>query len=95
VEAERSLALVEGSSKVSQLQQADVKLGFRSRNLELKAPQDGIVKDLATTTIGAVVQPGAVLLNLVPVGEVLRAEVSIGNEDIGFVRVRTRFVSLV
>jgi hemolysin D len=100
VEAERSLAqvqsrnrsdlqvaLVDASSKVSQLQQADVKLGFRSSNLELKAPQDGIVKDLATTTIGAVVQPGTVLLNLVPVGEVLLAEVSISNEDIGFVRV--------
>jgi hemolysin D len=99
-EAERSLAqvqsrnrsdlqvaLVEATSKVGQLQQTDAKLGFRSRNLELKAPQDGIVKDLATTTIGAVVQPGTVLLNLVPTGEVLKAEVSISNEDIGFVRV--------
>ncbi len=85
VEAERSLAqvrsrnrsdlqiaLVEAGSRVAQLEQADVKLGYRNRNLELRAPQNGVVKDLATTTIGAVVQPGTVLLNLVPVGEVLR-----------------------
>jgi hemolysin D len=85
--SELQIALVEASSRVGQLEQADVKLGFRSRNLELRAPQAGIVKDLVTTTIGAVVQPGTVLLNLVPVGESLHAEVSIQNEDIGFVRV--------
>lgn len=98
-EAERSLSqvrsrnrtdlqtqLVEATARISQLEQADVKLGFRGRNLELRAPQAGIVKDLATTTVGAVVQPGTVLLDLVPVGEMLRAEVSIRNEDIGFVR---------
>jgi HlyD family secretion protein len=51
VEAERSLAqvtsktrsdlqaaLVESAAKVAQLEQADVKLGFRGRNLELRAP---------------------------------------------------------
>ncbi len=98
-EAERSVAqvrsrsrsdlqtqLVETSGRIAQLEQADVKLGFRGRNLELRAPQAGVVKDLATTTVGAVVQPGTVLLNLVPVGELLRAEVSIRNDDIGFVR---------
>jgi hemolysin D len=99
VEAERNVAqlrsrsrselqtqLVETSSRVAQLEQTNVKLGFRGRNLELRAPQAGVVKDLATTTVGAVVQPGTVLLNLVPVGELLRAEVAIQNEDIGFVR---------
>ncbi|MEP7311818.1 MAG: HlyD family type I secretion periplasmic adaptor subunit [Pseudomonadota bacterium] len=84
--SELQIALVEAGAKVAQLEQADVKLHYRSRNLELKAPQAGVVKDLATTTVGAVVQPGTVLLNLVPVGEQLRAEVSIENEDIGFVR---------
>lgn len=54
--------------------------------LELKAPQDGFVKDLATHTSGTVVQPGTVLLTLVPKDETLRAEVWVSNEDIGFVR---------
>jgi hemolysin D len=44
------------------------------------------VKDLATTTEGAVVQPSSVLLTLVPQGEPLFADVMIRNEDIGFVQ---------
>lgn len=58
---------------------------YRAGLLELRAPEDGIVKDLATSTPGAVVQPGSVLLNLVPVREPLFAEVAIRNEDVGFV----------
>lgn len=52
---------------------------------ELRAPQDGIVKDLATHTVGTVMQPGTVLLTLVPVNEPLQAEVWVGHEDAGFV----------
>jgi HlyD family secretion protein len=56
------------------------------RNLhELKAPQDGIVKDLATHTIGTVISPGTILMTLVPNGEILRAEVWVGNQDVGFI----------
>lgn len=55
--------------------------------MELKAPQDGVIKDLATTTVGAVVQPGTVVMTLVPQGEQLFADVNIKNEDVGFVRV--------
>ena len=62
------------------------KQAHRQALLELKAPQDGVVKDLATHTVGTVVQPGSVLLTLVPQDETLRAEVWVSNEDIGFVR---------
>jgi hemolysin D len=55
--------------------------------MELRAPQDGVIKDLSTTTIGAVVQPGTVVLTLVPHGEQLYADVSIKNDDVGFVQV--------
>lgn len=85
--SELEMALTEATGRVAQLEQAAVKLGFRSSNLDLRAPQAGIVKDLVTTTLGAVVQPGTVLLSLVPVGDRLRAEVSVNNEDIGFLRV--------
>ena len=73
-------------SKVTQLDQAPTKLQIHQDHLELLASQAGVVKELATTTIGAVVQPGTVLLSLVPRNEPLLAEVSIQNEDIGFVR---------
>lgn len=58
---------------------------YKSGLLELRAAADGIVKDMVTYTPGAVVQPGAVLLNLVPKNEPLFAEVAIRNEDVGFV----------
>ncbi|SDJ80614.1 HlyD family type I secretion periplasmic adaptor subunit [Variovorax sp. OV700] len=67
------------------LEQEEKKFGFKTNLTELKAPQTGVVKDLATTTRGAVVQPGLVLLTLVPKGEALVAEVQIKNEDIGFI----------
>ena len=54
--------------------------------LELKAPQDGVVKDLATHTTGTVTAPGTILMTLVPKEEALRAEVWVRNDDIGFVR---------
>lgn len=68
------------------LAQEVAKQSHKQSLLELKAPQDGVVKDLATHTAGTVVQPGTILLTLVPKDEVLRAEVWISNEDIGFVR---------
>ena len=73
--------------EVDKLAQEVAKQRHKQSLLELKAPQDGIVKDLATHTIGTVVQPGTVMLTLVPVNEKLRAEVMVSNEDIGFVRV--------
>ena len=62
------------------------KIEHRGKLLELKAPQDGIVKDLATHTPGTVVSPGTILMTLVPQGEKLRAEVYVTNQDIGFVK---------
>lgn len=68
------------------LAQEVTKQAHKQNLLELKAPQAGAVKDLATHTAGTVVQPGTVLLTLVPQDEILRAEVWVSNEDIGFVR---------
>ncbi len=58
----------------------------RHAYLELRAPQDGLVKDLATHTAGTVASPGTILMTLVPRDENLRAEVWVKNDDIGFVR---------
>lgn len=58
---------------------------IRSGLLEIRAPNDGIVKDLAVTSQGAVVQAGSLLMNIVPQNEQLQAEVLLSNEDVGFV----------
>jgi len=74
-------------TEIGRLEQQQGKLNFQSGLLELRAPQAGIIKELATTTAGAVVQPGTVLVSLVPHGEPLLAEILIENQDIGFVAV--------
>ena len=73
----------------SQLEKAEQELSKQERRqeyLELRAPQDGVVKDLATHTIGTVTSPGTIMMTLVPKDEKLRAEVWVKNDDIGFVR---------
>ena len=72
--------------QADKLEQERAKQAHREGLLELKASQAGVVKDIATHTAGTVVQPGTVLLTLVPKDDVLRAEVWVSNQDIGFVR---------
>lgn len=76
----------EAQSQIDKLAKELEKQQHRRELLELKAPQDGVIKDLATHTAGTVVQPGTVLASLVPREEKLKAEVWVSNEDIGFVR---------
>ena len=85
----RSQLLIERTEAMGQLaklEQDTHKMGYKTSLLELKAPQAGVIKDVATTSKGAVVQPGMVLLTLVPKDEPLLAEVQVKNEDVGFVQ---------
>ena len=79
--------LADVRARIAQLQPALEKTLYKESLMSLHAPQNGVIKDLATTTIGAVVQPGTVLLTLVPDGEPLYADISVRNEDIGFTQV--------
>lgn len=76
---------VDAQEKYSTLQQELAKQMHTDSLLELRAPQAGIVEQLATHTVGTVVSPGTVLLSLVPDHEPLMAEVWIKNSDVGFV----------
>jgi membrane fusion protein, hemolysin D len=76
----------EAYTESQRLEQIWAKQQHKNTLLELKAPQAGTVKDLATHTPGTVVQPGTVLMTLVPLEEPLHAEVWISNQDVGFVQ---------
>jgi HlyD family secretion protein len=82
LQAERT----ETATQYEKLRQELAKQQHRAELLELKAPQAGFVKDLATHTPGTVVQPGTILMTLVPKDENLKAEVFVANPDVGFVR---------
>jgi HlyD family secretion protein len=77
---------VETANQLEKARQELAKLEHRERLLELRAPQAGVVKDLATHTAGTVAAPGTILMTLVPEGDTLVAEVWVSNQDVGFVR---------
>jgi hemolysin D len=83
LQAERA----EAAPQADRLREELAKQQHRHGLLELRAPHGGTVKDLATHTPGTVVAPGTILMTIVPVGEKLRAEVWVSNDDIGFVHV--------
>jgi len=76
---------VEAQGEFAQLQEQLGKKVHRAGLLELRAPQAGIVKDVAVHAVGTVVSAGLVVLTIVPQDEPLLAEVKIRNEDVGFV----------
>jgi adhesin transport system membrane fusion protein len=58
----------------------------RVRRTELRSPVYGIVNKLNVTTIGAVVAPGASLMEIVPLEDTLLVEGRIRPQDIAFIR---------
>ena len=76
---------VEVEAQYARMRQDAEKQSTRRELLELRAPQDGIVKDLATHTVGSVLSPGTVVMTLVPVNDPMQAEVWVTHDDAGFV----------
>jgi adhesin transport system membrane fusion protein len=58
----------------------------RVRRTDLRSPVYGIVNRLNVNTIGAVVQPGASLIEIVPLDDTLLVEGKIRPQDIAFIR---------
>jgi hemolysin D len=76
----------EAQAHLMKLEQESGKQAYRRGLLELKAPHDGLVKDLATHTPGTVVSPGTILMTVVPQNELVKAEVWVADVDAGFIQ---------
>jgi multidrug efflux pump subunit AcrA (membrane-fusion protein) len=63
------------------------KMRDRLDRVDVLSPVDGVVQDLKFRTIGGVVPPGAILMNVVPSDGQIQADVRVQPTDIGFVRV--------
>ncbi len=63
------------------------KMRDRLQRVDVVSPVDGVVQDLKFRTIGGVVPPGAILMNVVPSSGEIQADVRVQPTDIGFVRV--------
>ena len=75
----------QAASKLQQLAQDQTKAAQRERQTQLVAPVAGVIQQLAIHSIGGVVTPAQPLMIVVPESATVTAEISIANQDIGFV----------
>ncbi len=75
------------ASKLAENRHALDEARDRVRRLEIRAPTDGIVKGLSITSINAVIKPGQVIMQIVPVASELVVEARVSPRDIGHVHV--------
>ena len=66
--------------------------GARGRlgRMELRSPVDGVVNDLAVTTIGGFVAAGQKVMEVIPMGDKLLVETRVKPSDIAFIKVGDR-----
>lgn len=57
---------------------------------EIKAPVDGVVRNIILTTLGGVLRPGDEVLSIVPTGNTLIVEAEVAPVDIAYVKVGQR-----
>lgn len=73
----------EVSAELAQVREELRKLEDRVVRLDIVAPAKGVVKGLVIRTVGAVIGPADVLMEIVPFDDVLVAEVQVQPKDIG------------
>lgn len=74
-------------SELAEVEQTLIKLNDRARRLNVVAPISGIVQALAINSINAVVEPGKVILRIVPIDDELIVEARILPDDVGHVHI--------
>jgi hemolysin D len=78
-------SITEGQQKSATLAQELLKADSRNKLMQLKAPVDGTIQQLAIHTVGGVVTPAQPVMLIVPRDNPLEVEAFIENKDIGFV----------
>lgn len=79
------LAIVE--AEASEIHEIIKRFEMDVFQLSVKAPENGVIHNLQINSVGAVVRPGETVLELVPAGKELIAEVHISSRDVGHIQV--------
>lgn len=74
-------------AEMAEVEEAIRNLNGKVSRLDIVAPSRGYVQDLKVLTLGQVVQPGALLMQIVPDNVGLEAEVRLQPKDVGYVQV--------
>jgi len=93
--AKASAELVDAMRKHDAAHQELVKATQRRDLQTLHSPIDGVVQQLAVTTVGGVVTQAQPLMTVVPHNAVLEVEAQVMNRDIGHVKVGQRVINKV
>lgn len=83
--AEANEELTKNRNELAGLAEVSVAMADRVKRTLVRSPVRGVVKKLITTTIGAVIQPGASILEIVPLEDTLLIEAHIRPDDIAFI----------
>ncbi len=82
---EAQAELNEVQTQLSRLSISNIALEDRVKRTEVKSPVDGTVSQILVNTIGAVIQPGMDLVEIVPSNDTLLIEARIRPADIAFI----------
>lgn len=93
--ARTSAELLEAVKRRDAAQQELIKTSQRFALQTLRAPIDGVVQQLAVTTVGGVVTAAQPLMTIVPEHSPLELEAQVMNRDVGHVRVGQRVINKV
>ena len=75
------------SAELVQVRETMLKMQDRARRLEVTSPVRGVVKGMVTQTIGSVVPAAETIMEIVPIDDVMVAEVRIEPKDVGHLEV--------
>ncbi|MBF0308392.1 MAG: HlyD family type I secretion periplasmic adaptor subunit [Magnetococcales bacterium] len=79
--------VMEGQQKRISLEKELLKAAQRDRLMQLTAPVEGTVQQLAVHTVGGIVTPAQPVMVIVPRSDAVEVEAFIENKDIGFIQV--------
>jgi adhesin transport system membrane fusion protein len=77
--------LNETKNQLSRLKFSNIALKDRVNRTDVRSPVEGTVKQILVNTVGAVIQPGMDLLEIVPANDTLLVEAMIRPADIAFI----------
>jgi HlyD family secretion protein len=74
--------LREAQGKIAELKERKTAAEDQLKRVDIRAPQNGIIHQLATHTVGGVVGPGETVMQIVPISDQLVVEAKVAPQDI-------------
>lgn len=78
--------LDEVTNNLAKINESSKALEDRLIKTQIKSPLTGTVKNIASRSVGGVIEPGQVIMEIVPLDDKLIVETKIAPKDIGFIR---------